>query len=589
MINEFEQISTPDNSCSPIAEAGLSDEEVGFFREAATGDSCRGAVAMSRLIADHYPELGTCELHTSTILAREMGKTLGGDAVRILLFDKATDERKWVSWEEFAQARKSLGEENIETHGVFGVMEGDDPQGEIIYIRGDMDALPTEDGKAKHMCGHNVHTSWLKMNCEILHAYKKRFGVLPFRRVVFIGEVNEEGMASPVFGPIEMAKAGLFEIAGKPDIVIGSHLAACQPEGTVSIEKDAALAAEGRINIKLIPDKAYHGPDLEIVKNEIEYQIANDMKSEEAKTSFGSLHLVEDIAKELPKILVRVVDSKSKSQESGLRTSMLKGEYSCSVIIDGDLEIRETPGGEKREDELVIERAVDQIKSDWAKLGIAVECDVKVSPNNQLEFIIITRPGHVAFGGPNVEYFGSAVIHALYERYGDRVKSQSPLEAKEIAGSIRIKAADWKNQDTAGKEKIKRIIDETLSSMGAEGVESELSWLIDTPPVINDEALRSTALDAAQKAGIEITTIGLPHLAAESFSYWLELSGAKGLYLAIGGAERESFANVFESKSPIPESMMHHNPNFAYQEGAIAYGAIIGALAITFGKASKRA
>ncbi len=584
---ETQEIPTADGPQGLGPETELSDEEIGFFREAATSDLYNGVVAMSRLIADRYPEVGTKELYTSTILARELGKTLGKDAVKILLFDKTSDEKKWVGWEEFSKARKELGEENIETNGVFGVMEGDDPQGPIIYIRGDMDALPTYDDQAKHLCGHNVHTSWLKLNCEALAGYKERFGRLPFKRAVFVGEVNEEGIASPIFGPNEMVKAGLFKVAGKPDIIIGSHLAACQPEGTVAIEGGATLSAEGRFGIKLIPNEKYHGPDLEIVKNEVEYQIASRMESEEPKSSFGTLRLVEDTANELPKMLVRIVDSKTQSQESGLRASVLKEEYSFSVIIEGDLQREETPEGNKREDELVIENAMNQIKSDWARLEIAVECEVKTSENNQIEFTLATRPGHVAFGGPNVEYFGSAIIHALYEKYGHRVKSQLPLEPKEIAGSIHIKAVDWNSREEDGGLRIKEIIDQTLSKMGVDGVESELSWSIDTPPVINDEALRNIALATAGKAGVEITTMGLPHLAAESFSYWLGLSGAKGLYLAIGGADRKSFTEVIESKSPIPEEMMHHNPNFAYQESAIAYGVVMSALAVAYGKKAK--
>lgn len=588
METEFEQVPVADCPCLSGNEAELTDEEVGFFRDTASVDFYNGTVAMSRLIARNYTELGTRELHTSTILAREMGKTLGGDAVRILLFDRTNDERKWVSWEEFAQTRKSLGEENVETHGVFGILEGDDPQGSTIYIRGDMDALPTHDGKAKHMCGHNVHTSWLKMNCEILQAYKERFGALPFRRVVFIGEVNEEGMASPIFGPVEMVKAGLFEITGKPDIVVGSHLVACQPEGTLAIEEGAALAAEGRFNIRLVPAENYNGPDLEIVKNEIEYQITSEMESEVPRTSFGTLRLVEDTAKELPRVLVRIADSKTASQESWLQASVLKDEYSFSATIDGDLQMVETPEGQKREDELLIEETIDRVKSDWTKLGVPVEYKIKPSRDNQIEFIIRTRPGHVASGGPNVEYFGSAVIHALYEKYGGQIRSGAPIEPKEIAGSISIKTADWRAQGENQARTIREIIDEVLAKMGADGVEMELSWSIDTPPVINDDNLRNMALEVAQKAGIEISSAGLPNMAAESFSYWQELSGAPGIYLAIGGADRKLFEETLKSKNSIPESMMHHNPKFTYQESAIPYGAITAALAIKFGKAVKK-
>lgn len=584
MSVEFENIPTADGSSPPESETELTDEEIEFFRDA-SGDSYNRTVAMSRLIADNYPEIGTRELHTSTVLARELGKNLGNEAVKILLVDKENDENKWVDWKEFSEARRVLGEENIETNGVFGILEGDDPQGPIILIRGDMDAMLTQDGEAKHMCGHNVHTSWLKMNCEILKAYREKFGRLPFQRVVFVGEVNEEGMASPVFGPVEMVKAGLFDVAGKPDIVIGSHIVACQPEGTVAVEEGAALSGEGRFNIRLIPRQDYRGPDLEVIKNEIEYRIAQEMKGEEPMTSFGTMRLAENIAEELPKVLVRIADSKTASQKDELRANSLKGQYSFSAEISGNLETQKTPEGLRREDELIIEKTIEKAKEIWDRLGVPVDYEIRPSEGNRIEFSIRARPGHVSFGGPNVEYLGSAVIHALNDRYGSRIKSDVPIEEKEIVGSIRMRTADWKNQGEECTGKVKDIVDGVLAEIGEVGVTAELSWSIDVPPVINDNKLRDMTLVAAQKAGIEISEAGLPNMAAETFSFWQQLSDAPGIYLAIGGASRELFEETLKSGDPIPEEMMHHNPSFTYQDNAIPYGAIMSALAVRFGKA----
>lgn len=568
-----------------VKEPHLTDEEIDLIRNSASsGDAYKRTIAMSRLIARGYPEVGTKELHTSTILARELEKTLGPDNVKILLADRKAGETRFVDQTEFMRIRSERGED-IETHGVFGTLEGDDAEGPIIMIRGDMDALLTQEGVPKHMCGHNVHTAWLKMNAEILRDYKEKFGQLPFQRVIFVGEVNEEGAVSPVFGPEEMVNANMLELTGKPDIVLGAHVLAAQPEGTVSIEKEAVTASEGRFNIKLVPGPSYQGPDLEVLKSEIEFRLCSELKSEEIRGSFGTMKLVENVAEILPEELIRVSDSKSVSEtERRLVPNSLKDGVSFVLSVNSHVEDAGIQEDSERNIRLIIKNSMNEFKDQWSKLGIPIEYEITPTTEGGAEFRIHTRPGHIAFGGPNVEYMGAAVIHDLYIKFGNNLKINQPVEAKEITGRFSFRCADWVARGEQHATTMQRVISETIESMGAQDIQFEFTKTLDIPPVVNDDVLRNTALGVAKKAEVEITEAGLPHMGAETFSFWEKLTKAKSLYIGVGGAGKDLFDRTLSSDQPAPEEMMHHNPKFTYQESVIPYGAFMAALAIEYGK-----
>lgn len=118
--------------------------------------------------------------------------------------------------------------------GVLGVLRNG--PGPTVMLRADMDALPvreqtgldyastvrTLDAEGNevpvmHACGHDMHVTWLSGAATLLS--QARDGWRGTLLVVF-QPAEEVGK-----GAAAMIRDGLFEVAGKPDVVLGQHLA----------------------------------------------------------------------------------------------------------------------------------------------------------------------------------------------------------------------------------------------------------------------------------------------------------------------------------------------------------------------------
>ena len=164
-------------------------------------------------------------------------------------------EHTEVAFQEFATAEfvrqrlEALGVEDIRTGiavtGVTGLVRGtaDGPQ-RCILVRADMDALPIhEENEADyrsqhdgvmHACGHDAHTAMLLGVTRLLID----------RRAEFSGTVKllfQPAEEQPPGGAIAMIAEGVLE--NPPvDAVIGLHVSAAEPAGTVMVGGGPAMA-----------------------------------------------------------------------------------------------------------------------------------------------------------------------------------------------------------------------------------------------------------------------------------------------------------------------------------------------------------
>ncbi|WP_220462718.1 amidohydrolase [Flaviflexus equikiangi] len=149
--------------------------------------------------------------------------------------------------------------------GVVGVLERG--EGPTVLLRADMDALPVAedtgldyastqsatrpDGTTTpvmHACGHDVHTT-----CLIGAAY------------ALAADTSWQGKILAVFQPAEevgkgaraMVADGLFDRFGKPDVVLGQHVAPL-PAGVLGVRPGPAFAASDAMRITLY-GKGGHG------------------------------------------------------------------------------------------------------------------------------------------------------------------------------------------------------------------------------------------------------------------------------------------------------------------------------------------
>lgn len=144
--------------------------------------------------------------------------------------------------------------------GVVALIEGKNPDGKVIALRADMDALPIVEqndvpykSKTKgimHACGHDVHTSSLLGAARILYDIKDAFE----GTVKLIFQPGEEKIPG---GASLMIKDGVLENP-VPDSILGQHVMAQLPVGKVGFKAGMYMASADEIYIKVL-GKGGHG------------------------------------------------------------------------------------------------------------------------------------------------------------------------------------------------------------------------------------------------------------------------------------------------------------------------------------------
>lgn len=143
--------------------------------------------------------------------------------------------------------------------GVVGVL--DNGQGPTVLLRADMDALPVleqtgadyassargvdhegNDVPVMHACGHDVHVTCLLGAAARLATERSEYA----GRLLLVFQPAEELGA----GARAMVDDGLFERFGRPDVVLGQHVAPI-PAGLLGVHAGPAMAASDSLTITL--------------------------------------------------------------------------------------------------------------------------------------------------------------------------------------------------------------------------------------------------------------------------------------------------------------------------------------------------
>ncbi|MFI7673910.1 amidohydrolase [Actinophytocola sp. NPDC049390] len=171
-----------------------------------------------------HPELGFAETRTAAVAAREL-RAAGFEVT-----------------------------EGVGGTGVVGVLRNGD--GPTALLRADMDALPVEektglpyastvvvDGTpVAHACGHDVHVTCLVGAARALSADRSSWS----GTVLAVCQPAEE-----IGGGAEaMVADGLFERFGRPDVVLGQHVAPI-PAGVIGLRPGPAFAAADSVRVTL--------------------------------------------------------------------------------------------------------------------------------------------------------------------------------------------------------------------------------------------------------------------------------------------------------------------------------------------------
>ncbi len=182
--------------------------------------------------------------------------------------------REFKTAKMIADHLKSLGmevQENIAKTGVVGILKGGKP-GPVIGLRADIDALPVtersnlsfaskqkgeyngQEVSVMHACGHDTHVAMLMSVAEILAGVKNDLK----GTIKFIFQPAEEGPPEGEEGgaPL-MVKEGVLKNPDV-DIMLGLHINAQTPVGTIKYREEGMMAASDWFTIK-VKGKQSHG------------------------------------------------------------------------------------------------------------------------------------------------------------------------------------------------------------------------------------------------------------------------------------------------------------------------------------------
>jgi len=182
--------------------------------------------------------------------------------------------REFNTAKMIAEHMESLGlevQQQVAKTGVVGILKGAKP-GPVIGLRADMDALPVEERSAlsyaskvkseyngqevsvMHACGHDTHVAMLMSVAEILAGVKNEIK----GTIKFVFQPAEEGPPEGEEGgaPL-MVKEGVLKNPDV-DIMLGLHINAQTPVGTIKYREEGMMAASDWFTIK-VKGKQSHG------------------------------------------------------------------------------------------------------------------------------------------------------------------------------------------------------------------------------------------------------------------------------------------------------------------------------------------
>jgi amidohydrolase len=160
----------------------------------------------------------------------------------------------------FAQHLTGSGFEvttGIGGHGVVGLLPNG--SGPTVAIRADMDALPlteatgleyaSETDGVMHACGHDVHVACAAGAARILAESRERWQ----GTVIVVGQPAEETLD----GAAAMLTDGLYDRFGRPDVVLGQHVAPL-PAGMLAHGHGLLMAGTAELEV-VVHGRGGHG------------------------------------------------------------------------------------------------------------------------------------------------------------------------------------------------------------------------------------------------------------------------------------------------------------------------------------------
>lgn len=199
------------------------------------------------------------------------------------------------------QALSAMGVEHrrIVGTGVVGVIRGGGDR--AVGMRADMDALPVPEAPGRvgyrsqvegvsHACGHDAHVAMLLGAARLLSEADR----LPGDVALYFQPAEEaEGGAGP------MVEAGALDDPA-PDAVLGVHVAATLPSGTVGLRHGTVTASNDRIRL-VVHGESGHGahPDGAVDAIQVAAHVLTAVQSamtrevdpvKPAVVSFGTIH-----------------------------------------------------------------------------------------------------------------------------------------------------------------------------------------------------------------------------------------------------------------------------------------------------------
>ena len=321
------------------------------------------------------PELGFAETRTAAIVAERL-RAIGFDVT-----------------------------EGVGVTGVVGVL--DRGTGPVVLLRADMDALPVAeetglpyasvatgqlDGKEvplMHACGHDMHVTAL-------------LGAL----TVLAGQDDWSGRVLAVFQPAEetgggaqaMIDDGIFERFGRPDVVLGQHIAPL-PAGAIGLRAGASFAASDAIEITLY-GRGGHGSRPEVTVDPVVMAASVIMRlqtvvsreiaaTEVAVLTVGAVH-----AGEAPNIIPdsATLQLSIRSYDPAVRDRVVAA---IERIVRGEA----AAAGADREPEIRLLYALPAVRNDKAAVA-----RVGAAFASELEGIMVVDPGLIT-GSEDVGLF----------------------------------------------------------------------------------------------------------------------------------------------------------------------------------------
>lgn len=155
--------------------------------------------------------------------------------------------------------------------GIKAVLKGGKP-GPVVALRADMDALPVlersdlpfkstkkamwlhREVPVSHACGHDTHVAMSLGAAQVLSQMQEQ---LPGTVVFLFQPAEEQGPGSVPSGAPAMVSAGVLDNP-KVDVVMGQHIRAGGPSGTIGYRPGAFLASGDSFKISL-QGKGGHG------------------------------------------------------------------------------------------------------------------------------------------------------------------------------------------------------------------------------------------------------------------------------------------------------------------------------------------